>query len=185
MKAGVAGASPASAASDTAAGKGDTPASGEDAPPSPPLDVLEFRLAHERYAVETRWVREVHALRSITPLPGTPGFVAGMVHLRGRVLAVIDLRRFFGLPRVGLTDLHRIVRLGAGAGQVELGVLADLDLDLVSLDRRQLQPPAAAPAGIDARFVRGVAPCGTVVLDAARILADPRLAINDLPVATP
>lgn len=164
-------------------GAGDDTAGGAPpAAPPPLMDVLEFRLAHERYAVETSWVREVHALRSITPLPCTPAFVSGVVHLRGQLITVIDLRRFFGLPRVGLADLHRIVRLGAGP--VELGVLADLHLDLMSLDPRQLRPASQAPAGLDARFVRGVSPAGAVVLDAAAILADPRLAIDERPRAT-
>src|ERR1700726_1698325 len=73
------------------------------------LDVLEFRLAQERYAIETRYVREVHPLKDLTPLPCTPPFVLGIVNVRGRIVPVFDLKKFFDLPDQGLTDLHRII----------------------------------------------------------------------------
>lgn len=81
------------------------------------LDVLEFRLAEERYAVEIRHVSEVHPLKELTPLPGTPAFVLGVVNVRGRILPVVDLKKFFELPDEGLTDLHRII-LVEGNGQI-------------------------------------------------------------------
>ena len=73
------------------------------------LELLEFRLASERYAVESRLVQEVHPLRDLTPLPCTPPFVLGIVNVRGRILPVLDLKKFFDLPERGLTDLHRII----------------------------------------------------------------------------
>jgi purine-binding chemotaxis protein CheW len=73
------------------------------------LELLEFRLASERYAVESQLVEEVHPLRDLTPLPCTPPFVLGIVNVRGRILPVLDLKKFFDLPERGLTDLHRII----------------------------------------------------------------------------
>jgi purine-binding chemotaxis protein CheW len=73
------------------------------------LELLEFRLASERYAVESQLVEEVHPLRDLTPLPCTPPFVLGIVNVRGRILPVLDLKKFFELPERGLTDLHRII----------------------------------------------------------------------------
>ena len=70
------------------------------------VELLEFKLGHERYAVETRHVREVHPLRNLTPLPCAPAFVRGIVNVRGRITAAFDIKRFFGLPEAGLTDLH-------------------------------------------------------------------------------
>ena len=44
------------------------------------LELLEFRLAQESYALETRHVREVYPLKDLTPLPCTPPFVLGIVN---------------------------------------------------------------------------------------------------------
>ena len=65
------------------------------------IEVVEFLLAHERYAVESSYVREVYPLENLTPLPCTPGFVLGIVNLRGEILSVIDLKKFFDLPEKG------------------------------------------------------------------------------------
>src|SRR5687768_2140813 len=62
------------------------------------LEVLEFRLAQERYALETRYVREVYPLKDLTRLPCTPPFVLGIVNVRGRITPVIDIKKFFDLP---------------------------------------------------------------------------------------
>src|SRR6059036_3053577 len=73
------------------------------------LELLEFRLAQERYALENRYVVEVCPLKELTPLPCTPPFVLGIVNVRGRIMPVFDLKKFFDLPEKGLTDLHRII----------------------------------------------------------------------------
>ena len=57
------------------------------------IEVVEFLLAHERYAVESAYVREVYPLENLTPLPCTPAFVLGIVNLRGEIVSVIDLRK--------------------------------------------------------------------------------------------
>ncbi len=141
------------------------------------LDLLEFSLAHERYAVETRYVQEVHALRELTPLPGTPAFVLGIVNLRGRIMPVFDLKKFFDLPEQGLTDLHRIIVV-SHAG-VELGLLADVVRSVRSIGIDRLQTSLPTLTGIRAQYLKGVTDERLVVLDLARVLADPKIIVND------
>ena len=66
------------------------------------LEVVEFLLAYETYGIESAYVREIYPLTEITPLPGTPPFVRGIVNIRGQILSVIDLKKFFELPEKGL-----------------------------------------------------------------------------------
>src|SRR5690349_20244737 len=87
------------------------------------VDVLEFGLASERYALLAGKVHDVQPLRDLTPLPCTPPFLRGLVNIRGRLVPVIDLKKFFGLPERGITDLHRVLLLRQG--EVEIGLLAD------------------------------------------------------------
>jgi purine-binding chemotaxis protein CheW len=141
------------------------------------LDLLEFRLASERYGLETRYVHEVHPLRELTPLPCTPEFVLGIVNVRGRILPVLDLKKFFQLPDQGLTDLHRIIYL-RGNG-LELGLLADVMVGVrrVPLDRLQLSLPTLT--GIRAEYLKGVTDERLVVLDLERLLSDPKIIVHD------
>jgi len=50
------------------------------------LEILEFTLGKERYAFASSCVREVFPLTEITPLPGLPAHVLGVVNVRGRIL---------------------------------------------------------------------------------------------------
>ncbi len=143
------------------------------------LEVLEFRLANERYAVETRHVREVQPLRHLTPLPCTPAFVLGVVNLRGRMLPVLDLKEFVGLPKGGITDLHRIIVVGDDTQ--EFGIVADIGVGVRRMRADSLQPVPATLGGMGADYVRAVTSEHVVVLDMDRILADPRILVDESP----
>lgn len=141
------------------------------------LDVLEFRLARERYAIETRYVREVYPLKDLTPLPCTPPFVLGVVNVRGRIFPVVDLKQFFDLPEQGLTDLHRIILLEGN--DLELGLLADATVGVRSIPVESLQPSLPTLTGIRGEYLKGVTAEHLVVLDVARILADPNIIVHE------
>ena len=141
------------------------------------LEVLEFRLAQESYAIETRYVREVYPLKDLTPLPCTPPFVLGIVNVRGRILPVFDLKNFFDLPEQGLTDLHRIILIGGN--EMELGLLADITVGVRSIPADSLRPSLATFTGIRSEYLKGVTAERLVVLDVARILADPKIIVDE------
>ena len=141
------------------------------------LELLEFHLAQERYAVETRYVREVHPLKDLTPLPCTPRFVLGIVNVRGRILPVLDFKKFFDLPEKGLTDLHRVILVGAN--NLELGLLADVVVGVRSIPVDSLQPSLATLSGVRSDYLKGVTAERLVVLDLARILADPKIIVHE------
>jgi len=141
------------------------------------LELLEFRLASERYALETRHVHEVHPLRELTPLPCTPEFILGIVNVRGRILGVLDLKKFFQLPDPGLTDLHRIILL-RGNG-LEMGLLADVIVGVRRIPVDRLQPTLPTLTGIRAEYLKGVTDERLVVLDLDRLLSDPKIVLHE------
>ncbi|HEY3653661.1 MAG TPA: chemotaxis protein CheW [Steroidobacteraceae bacterium] len=145
--------------------------------PSTMLELLEFRLASERYALEIRHVQDVHPLRDLTPLPCTPPFVLGIVNLRGRILPVLDLKKFFELPEQGLTDLHRIILVRGN--DLELGLLADVIVGVRSVAADSLQPAPPTFTGIRADYLKGIGEERLVVLDLGRILSDPRIIVHE------
>jgi len=141
------------------------------------LDLLEFRLAQERYAVETRYVGEVYPLKDLTPLPCTPPFVLGVVNVRGRILPVLDLKKFFDLPENGLTDLHCIILVRER--DIEFGLLADVVVGVRSIPVESLQPSLPTLTGIRNDYLKGVTDECLVVLDLARLLADPKILVHE------
>jgi purine-binding chemotaxis protein CheW len=141
------------------------------------LELLEFRLANECYALETRYVREVCPLKNLTPLPCTPPFVLGIVNVRGRILPVLDLKKFFDLPEQGLTDLHRIILVRGN--DLELGLLADVIVGVRTIPVDSLQASLPTLTGIRSEYLKGVTAERLVVLDLARILADPKIIVHE------
>lgn len=141
------------------------------------LELLEFRLAQERYALETRYAREVYPLKNLTPLPCTPAFILGVVNVRGRVLPVYDIKKFFDLPEEGLTDLHRVILVHSG--ELELGLLADVIVGVRTVPADSLQPSLPTLTGIRADYLKGVTAERLVVLDLQRILSDPKIIVDE------
>jgi purine-binding chemotaxis protein CheW len=141
------------------------------------IEILEFRLAQERYAVEHRYVQEVCPFRNLTPLPCTPPFVRGIVNIRGRILPVFDLKRLFGLPEVGVTDLHNIILVRDR--ELEVGLLADSIVGATALPLYLLQPSLPTLTRIRESYLKGITYESLVVLDVAGILADPRILVNE------
>jgi purine-binding chemotaxis protein CheW len=140
-------------------------------------DLLEFRLAQEHYAIESRLVQEVCPFKELTPLPCTPSFVLGIVNVRGRIVPVIDLKKFFDLPEKGLTDLHRIILVRGS--DLELGLLADDIAGLRSIPVESIRAVPPTLQGIRADYLKGVTAERLIVLDLGRILADPRIVVNE------
>jgi len=140
------------------------------------LDILEFLLAGESYAVETAFVRETLALTEFTPLFGVPRFVLGITGVHGRIVSIIDLRHFFDLPAAGLSDLNRLIVVDAGG--MEFGVAADAIIGTRSLPEEELQPPLPTMTGIRDEFLAGVTGERLALLDMGKILADRRIVVH-------
>lgn len=143
------------------------------------IDVLEFYLAHERYGFELAYIREVCPLAELTPLPGTPDFVLGIVNVRGRVVSVIDIRKFFDLPDKGLSDLSKVVILTSNTR--EFGVLTDRIVGTRSLFTATLQESLPTLTDVRSQYLKGVTGERLIVLDAGKILRDEKLVVNVQP----
>jgi purine-binding chemotaxis protein CheW len=140
------------------------------------LEVIEFQMGYERYALEITSVQEVLALRDLTPLPGAPRFVAGIVNVRGRIVSVVDLKAFFDLPAKGLPDLNRVMVISDG--RMEFGLLVDSVTGTKQVLLAELQPPLATMNGVRAHYLRGITADRLAVLDAGHIAGDPEIIVR-------
>lgn len=150
-----------------------------DQPPdsSEILEVITFPLGKERFALETAFVREVYRAGDITPLPGSPPFVVGLTNLRGQVLAVMDLRRFFGMAETQAGKHQQIVVLGRE--RVEFGIQVDDVYEVANLRLEEIFEPPGSVAGAARDYLRGVTQSALSVLDGAALMEDERLFIDE------
>jgi purine-binding chemotaxis protein CheW len=140
------------------------------------LEIVEFSLASETYGFEAAFVREVYPLKAFTPLPNVPPFVLGIVNVRGQILSILDLRRFFDMPDRGLGQLNKLLILRNE--HTELGILADDILGARSIEVEGLQGAPPTVSGIGAQYLRGVTDERVILLDAGRLLSDKQIIVH-------
>jgi purine-binding chemotaxis protein CheW len=140
------------------------------------LTVVEFRMAHETYAIELNRIRVIHPLKTLTVIPGVPDFIRGIINLRGEIVSVVDLKVFFDLPHDGLTRLSQVIILSSG--EMEFGILTDEILGISEIPKNAVQASLATLTGIRADYLKGVTGDGRVVLDEAKLLSDEKMRIT-------
>lgn len=146
---------------------------GEDAQS---VQAVVFTLGAERFAIESLYMTEVALSGEIVPVPCTPAFVLGMVRLRGEVVSVIDLRKFFELPEKGLSDMNRLLVLSSG--EMTFGVLADTVEGVEEIRVEELKKLPTL-SGVRDEYLAGVSARGITVLDGGKLLADTSIIINE------
>lgn len=141
------------------------------------IEIIEFLLADERYAIESVYIGEVYPLKNFTPLPCTPAFVLGVINMRGKILSVVDLRIFFDLPNRGLSDLNKVIILHDGG--MEFGILADAIIAARWISRSSLLLSLPTLTEIRAEYLMGVTEERLVVLDGRKILSDKGIVVHE------
>lgn len=112
------------------------------APPPIGQRWLRVAIGDDRYAVELLRVQEVVRLAPIIAVRGAPPSLLGVMNLRGRVVPVHDLGRWLRRQPAEVDERSRIVVL---EHHDELaGLLVSAVTDVVTLDARQIEPPAAS-----------------------------------------
>ena len=141
------------------------------------LEVMTARLANEKIAIETRFVREVHRPADITPVPGSPSFLVGVTNLRGEVLAVMDLRELLGFPAAETRERPQTVILGLQ--RPEFGLIVDEIYEVARLRVGEVLEPPGSVDGLSRDCLRGVTADALLVLDGDRLLTDRRLYVDE------
>ncbi len=141
------------------------------------IEILEFLLVYETYAIETIHLKEVYPLKELSPLPCTPPFVLGIINVRGQILSVIDIKKIFTLPEKGLTDLNKVIILHSDS--MELGILADKILGVRLIPFKEIQSALPTLTDIRAEYLKGVTADRVVVLDASKLLLGKGITIHE------
>jgi purine-binding chemotaxis protein CheW len=141
------------------------------------LEVIAFTLATETYGIESAYVREVYPLKDYTPLPGVPPYMFGIINVRGQILPIVDIKKFFNLPERGIGELNKVIILSNE--QMEFGILADAvhGTQSIELENIRLVPPTVS--GIGEEYLKGVTKESLIVLNAERLLSDKSIVVNE------
>lgn len=140
------------------------------------VELLVFSLAKERYGVDPSHILDVAPVQRLTPIPGTPAFVLGVMNYRGQLRPVLDLRRVLDPGGPGSAGKSVVA---VEVNGMMFGILCDAVVGMIRVGTEEiLSAPAALGTGQRA-YVRGVTRDMVTVLDLEALTRDPRIVVND------
>jgi purine-binding chemotaxis protein CheW len=139
---------------------------------------LGLMLGTELLVVPILAIQEIVGHQEITPVPRMPAHVRGVINLRGRVLAVVDLRIRLGLEPVPPTKRTCIVvaQVPGAEDQVTMGLLVDQVTEVLDIPKDHIDAAPDLGGSIDRRHLTGIARIGqkvAMVIDLPRLLGPP------------
>ena len=134
---------------------------------------VTFRLDDEIYGINVMLVQEVLRVTDIAPVPGAPGYVIGIINLRGNVVTVVDMRMRFGLSPRDMDDATRIVIIETEKQTV--GMVVDSVSEVVNIYSNEIESAPNVGNDETARYIEGVVSRGEHLL----ILVDLNKLLND------
>jgi purine-binding chemotaxis protein CheW len=130
-------------------------------------------LGREEYGVEVRLVQEIIRVTPITRVPRTPGFIKGVINLRGRVIPVVDLKAKLGLGEVETGSKKARIVVANLDGRL-FGLLVDAASQVQKIPGSAVEPVPEEVVEVDSNSLRGVAKLEgrlVILLDLKRALA--------------
>ncbi len=120
---------------------------------------LTFTLAEEEYGIGILKIKEIIGMMPITSVPKTPGFVKGVINLRGKVIPVIDLRLRFGMEKLDYTERTCIivVEIEGQTGIVLIGIVVDAVSEVLNIKGEDMENTPTFGAKLDTQYILGMA----------------------------
>lgn len=140
------------------------------------LQYLTFSLGGEMFAIDIRGIKEIIEYGGLTTVPMMPGFIRGVINLRGAVVPVVDLSVRFGREptELGKRTCIVIIEVGDDRGWQDIGVVVDAVSEVLEIPTGDIEPPPQFGTGVRREFISGMAllPGGfAIVLDVSRALS--------------
>lgn len=104
------------------------------------VDVVEFEVADEHYALDISLAREIVEMVPITPVPRAPPHIAGIINLRGEITTVMNLSTLLGIPAAGSQERQKIIILvPEAAGGSNVGIIVDDVLSVMQISESDVE----------------------------------------------
>lgn len=148
------------------------------------VDVVEFTLGRERYALDISLVREIVEMMQITPIPRAQPHITGVINLRGEITNIMNLYTLLGLSAEAREQARKIiVFMPEAAGGNNVGILVDNVTSVTPVSEDQVEKVDGGIAGDQSRYIKGIIKIGgetgpggekglVLWLDLQKVLAD-------------
>jgi len=142
---------------------------------------LTFMLHGETYAIGILAIKEIIEYGQLTNVPMMPGFIRGVINLRGAVVPVVDLQARFGRPAAGVSRRTCIViiEIEAEGEAQDVGIMVDAVNEVLEIPDSEVEDAPSFGTRIRTDFIRGMGKVNgkfVIILELARVLALEELA---------
>lgn len=121
----------------------------------PSSQFVGFQIGDQRYAFRIEQIQEIVILNQITQLPQMPDYVEGVSNLRGSIIPIINLRKFFGLEAApGDSETRTIV---LNVRDKVMGCTVDMVSQVIRLAPGEIQLPPDTMTGEGVKYITGLA----------------------------
>lgn len=119
-----------------------------------------FNISHEVFGIDISRVFEILRVQKIYSIPGLPGFLTGVMSVRGAVIPVMDLRLRFGMKPAGNKERIILVRYG----EEKIGFLVDEIREIMQLNPEDLRPSPSIFKGFKTEYLTGLGKKGEQII---------------------
>ncbi len=134
---------------------------------------LLFSLGNETYAIEIEYITEIVVLQDIIKVPNLPGFIEGVINLRGSVISVMNMRSRFQMDEKRFDDRTCIIVINVN--DFMIGLIVDTVNEVLEIPEQKICPPPRHHSGDHHNFIQGLGKVGgevKIILDVNRILKE-------------
>jgi chemotaxis signal transduction protein/CheY-like chemotaxis protein len=100
--------------------------------------LVTFSLGNEKYAFDMDFMKKIRWAEGITPVPGLPPHIPGIINLRGEIISVVDLKALLGIS--SKTPSKATIMVTSMKG-VDVGFLVDSVDEIIDLPSKSIDPP--------------------------------------------
>ncbi|HHV29494.1 MAG TPA: purine-binding chemotaxis protein CheW [Clostridium sp.] len=133
---------------------------------------LTFILGKEYYGIEIKYVTEIIGIQSITEVPDLPGYIRGIINLRGKIIPVMDVRLRFGKEFKEYDDRTCIIVIDSE--NILVGLIVDSVWEVMSIPNEEIVTPPDFNES-ENKFIKGIGKTGSevkLILDCEKLLVD-------------
>lgn len=119
---------------------------------------LAFELSKDIFALDVLQVREILEYNTVTRIPQMPGYIKGVINLRGSVVPVIDMREKFGLEQSEITvdTCIIVVEVEIDGEASVIGALVDSVQEVFELEPDEIEPAPRMGTRLNTKFIKGM-----------------------------
>jgi purine-binding chemotaxis protein CheW len=121
------------------------------------VEVVEFILGGEHYALDIHLAREIVEMLQITPIPRAPHYISGVINLRGEITNIMNLNTMLGLVNQEVRDNQKIIVLVPEAvSGSNIGIIVDDVIGVLQVAESDVEHLGEGLASEVSGFVKGI-----------------------------